>query len=148
MDLVDHEHLEASLHRLIHRLLQKCLHLVHTPVGCSIELGVVNKAPGINVSASRAYPTGGGGDAAAPVGPLAVERLGQNSGHRGLANAPRAGEQVGVVQPLRGQRIAQGLHHVALPHHVREIAGSVFAGEHQVRHKLPILRPDKAGAPT
>jgi len=44
-----------------------------------------------------------------------------------------------MVKPLRRQRIAQGLHHMRLPHHFREIFGAVFAGENEIGH-TPILR--------
>ena len=63
-----------------------------------------------------------------------VEGLGQDARHRGLADAARAGEQVGVVQPLLRQRVGQGLHHVLLAHHFGEISRAVFARQHQIRH--------------
>ena len=44
------------------------------------------------------------------------------------------GEQVGVVQTLLGQRVRQGLHHVALPHHLGEVPWAVFSGQHKVGH--------------
>ena len=134
--LVDHEDLEAPLHRLVDRLLQQRLYFVDTPVGGRVELGVIDKAAGINVGTSLAHATRRGRDAALPVRPLAIERLGQNARHRGLADAARAGEQIGVVQALRGQRIGQRLHHVVLPHHFGEVAGAVLAGEHEIGHGL------------
>ena len=80
-----------------------------------------------------------GGDAALAVGAGAVQRLGEDARHRRLADAARAGEQVGVVQALRGERVGQGLHHMVLPHHFCEIPGAVLAGEHEIRHER-ILR--------
>ena len=132
---VDHEDLEAPLHRLVHRLLQQGLHLVHAPVRCGVELGVVHKAAGIDIGAGRAHAARRGGDAARAVRPGAVQGLGQNARDRGLAHTARAGEQVGVVQPLRGQRIAQGLHHVFLPHHLGEVARTVLAGQDDIGHE-------------
>ena len=117
---VDHEDLEAPLHRLVDRLLQQRLHLVHAAVGRRIELGVVDEAARIDVLARLAHTARRGRDAALPVRPLAVERLGQDARHRGLADAARAGEQVGVMQPLRGQRVFERLHHMLLPHHFAE----------------------------
>jgi hypothetical protein len=76
--LVDHEDLEAPLHRLVDRLLQQCLHLVHTPVGRGVKLGVINKPAAINIFSRLADPTRGGGDAALPVNALAIERFCQN----------------------------------------------------------------------
>ena len=39
-----------------------------------------------------------------------------------------------MVQTLLRQRVAQGLHDMLLPHHFGEVAGTVFAGEHEIRH--------------
>jgi len=132
--LVDHEDLEAALHRLVDRLLQQALHLVHPPVGGGVQFGVINKTAGIDVSAGLAHATRLGRDATLPVGALAIERLGQDARHRGLAHAPGAGEQVGVVQALLGERIAQGLDHMLLPHHFGERARAVLAGQNEVGH--------------
>ena len=88
--LVDHEDLEAPLHRFVNRLLQQALHFVHAPVRRGIKFGVVHKAPGVDVAASLAHATGLGGDAALPVRALAVERLGQNARDRGLAHPTSA----------------------------------------------------------
>jgi hypothetical protein len=51
-----------------------------------------------------------------------------------------------VVQALRGQCIAQSLHHMLLADHFGEIPGPVFAGKHEVRHE-PILRADVRNRP-
>ena len=48
--------LKRPLHRLVNRLLQQRLHLVHAPVGGGIELGVVDKAAGIDVG-TQAWQT-------------------------------------------------------------------------------------------
>ena len=131
---VDHEDLEAPLHRLVDRLFEQALHLVHAAVGGGIELGVINEAAGIDLGACRAHAAWRGGDATLPVSAHAVERLGQDARHRGLAHAARSGEQVGMMQPLLFQRVGKRLHHMLLAHHLREIAGTVFAGQHQIRH--------------
>ena len=138
VNLVDHEDLEASDHRLVNRLLEQLRNLVHTPVGSSVELGVVDKTAAVDVHACLANAARRGRNVALPVGPGAVERLGQNTRHRGLANPARAGEQISVVQALRAQRIAQCLDHMRLPDHLRKILGAVFAGKYKVRHG-PIL---------
>ncbi|GAA4420553.1 hypothetical protein GCM10023090_08280 [Acidovorax lacteus] len=46
-----------------------------------------------------------------------------------------------MVQALLRQRVAQGLHHMLLPHHFGEVPGAVFAGEHEVGHRRGILGP-------
>ena len=47
-----------------------------------------------------------------------------------------------MVQALRGERVGERLHHMVLPHHFGEVAGAVFAGEHEIGHgvdsKVPI----------
>ena len=132
---VDHENLEAPLHRFVDRLLQQGLDLVDTAVAGRIQFGVVNETATVDIAAGEADPARGGGDATQAVRPLAIERLGQNARDRGLANAPRSGEKIGVMQSLRGERVAQGLYHVVLAHHFRKIARTVFAGKHKVGHR-------------
>ena len=70
---VDHEDLKAALHRFIHRLLQQALHFIYAPVRGRIELGVVHKPAAVDVFAGLAHTAWRGGDAALPVGTLAVE---------------------------------------------------------------------------
>ena len=96
--LVDHEDLEAPLHRFVDRLLQQGLHLVDAAVGRRIELGVIHKAPAVDVHAGLAHTAGRGRDAALSIGTHAVERFGQYPRHRGLTHTARAGEQIRMVQ--------------------------------------------------
>ena len=103
--LVNHEDLEATLHRLVNRLFQQCLHFVHTPVGGCIQLGVIDKAAAINIRARLAYATRGRSDSALSIDALAIERLGQYARHGGLADTAGARKKVGVVQPLCGERV-------------------------------------------
>ena len=131
---VDHEDLEAPLHRLVHRLFQQRLDFVHAAIGGCVKFGVVDKTPAVDFGTRLAYAARRGRDAALPVSALAIQRLGQYPRHRGLADTARSGKQVGVVQTLSQQRIGQRLYHVALTHHFSEIAGTVLAGEHEVRH--------------
>ena len=139
--LVDHEHLEAALNRFVNRLLQQGLNLIHTPVGGRIEFGVVHKTPGIDVATGIAHAAGLSGDATLTIHALAIERLGQDARDGGFAHPPRAGEQIGMVQTLLCQGIDQRPHHMGLPHHLGEVFGAVFAGEHQVRHGRDSMTP-------
>ena len=66
---------------------------------------------------------------------LAVDRLvdlvdfpRQNSGHGGFSDAARPAEHVGVGQPVRGDRIAQGAADVLLRYDVIERKRSVCPG--------------------
>ena len=132
---VDHEDLEAPLHGLVNGLLQQALNFIDAPVGGGIELGVIDKTPRINGAAHLAHAARLGGDAALPVCAHAIERFGQNARHRGFAHAARAGEEIGMVQPLLRERIRQSLHHMLLAHHLGEALGAVFAGKDEVRHR-------------
>jgi hypothetical protein len=66
-------------------------------------------------------------NAALAIKALAIEGFGQNTRHRGFANASGASEQISVMQPLLNQGIGQSLHHVLLPHHFGEVARTVFS---------------------
>ena len=76
---VNHEDLEAPHDRLVNRLLQQLRNFVHAAIRCSVQLGVVDKPPAINISAGHTHAAGRGSDTALPVGTNAVERLGQNT---------------------------------------------------------------------
>jgi hypothetical protein len=141
---VDHVDLEATDHRLVDRLVEQRGDLLDAAVRRRIEFHVVDEAAGIDVAAGRADTARVRGDAALPVGAGAIERLGQDARHRGLAHAARAGEQVGMVQPALRQRIRQRLHHVLLAHQGVETARSVFAGQHQITHRT--ILEGRAGA--
>ena len=134
MHFVDHEDLEAPLHRLVDRLLQQGLHVVDAAVGGCVEFGVVDEAARIDVGTGLAHATRRGGDATRAIRAQAIERLGEDARHRCLAHAACTGEEVRVVQPLRVQRIGQGAHHMLLPDHLREVLRTVLAGEHEVGH--------------
>ena len=129
MNLVNHEDLEASHHGLVNRLLKQLCNFIHAAVGGGVQLGVIHKAPAVNVSASLAYPAGRGSDAALPVDANAVKRLGQNSRDGCFTHTPRAGKQISMVQTLRGQRIAEGLNNMRLPDHLQKVFWAVFAGQ-------------------
>ncbi len=72
---VDHEDLEAALHRLVDRLLEQRLHLVDAAVGGGVELGVVDEAAAVDVAAGLADAAGRGGDAALAVRPWQLSDL-------------------------------------------------------------------------
>src|SRR5205823_10217834 len=59
----------------------------------------------------------------------AVEALGEDARHRGLAGAARAGEGVGLAHRVRADRIAQRPHDRLLPDDLREALGTVLPVE-------------------
>ena len=65
--------------------------------------------------------------------PLAVQRAGQQLGHRGLACAARADEQVGVMDLVELDRVAQCADDVLLADHLVESARAVAAVEREHR---------------
>ncbi len=109
VDFVDHEHLEAPLHRRIRRLVEQCRHVLDTAVRGCVHLDVIGKAVGIDRAAGAALVAGLGRDAG-----LAVERLSEDAADRGLAHAAGAGKQPGVMQPPGGERVRQRTHDVLL----------------------------------
>ena len=64
----------------------------------------------------------------------AVQALGQDARDRGLADATRAGEQIGVVQALLFKRVRECPNHVFLADQFLECPGAVFARENLVAH--------------
>jgi hypothetical protein len=150
---VDHVDLEAPDDRLVDRLIEQLRDLVDAAVRRRIELDVVDVAPGVDVAAGVARAAGRGRDAAAAVGPGAVQALGEDARHRRLADAARAGEEIGMVQPLRFERVGKRLHDVLLADQLVEAARPVLAGEHEITHAVilraaparrPALRPGRA----
>ena len=92
---VDDVHLEAAAGRRVQRVLQQLAHVVDLRVRGRVELDQVDEAPAVDLGAGAAHAARLGGDAG-----LAVQRLGDDARERGLADAARAGEQIGVVQAL------------------------------------------------
>ncbi|MCY1225777.1 hypothetical protein D9M72_379830 [compost metagenome] len=124
---VDHVDLEAPGARGIDRLVEQLRHLVDAAVGGGVHLDVVDEAAAVDLLAGLALPARLGGDAAGAVRADAVQGLGQDPRQRGLADPARAGEQVGMVQPLLFQRVRERADHVLLADQRGEIPGAPFA---------------------
>ena len=110
--LVDDVDLVLAADRREERLLTQVTGVVDAAVGGRVDLDHVDRpgpAPG-QVAAAVALPAGVGHRRL-----LAVERPGQDPRAGGLAAAPRPAEEVGVVDPVAGQRGPQRLGHVLLP---------------------------------
>ncbi len=135
--LVDHEDLEAADAGLVGGALDHVAHLVDAAVAGCVQFDVVEIAVGVDLGAGLAHAAGLGRDAAVAIRPRAVQALGQDAADRGLSDAPRAREEVGVVQALRLQGVAEGLHDVLLPDHLREGARTVLAGQDNIGRHAP-----------
>ena len=132
--LVDHEHLVATQRGLVGSAFDQVAYLIDAAVGGGIQLDVVHIAIGIDIGARCTLAAGARCDIALPVQPRAVEALGQNPRDRGLANAARAGEQVGVMQAPLVQRVRQCTHDVLLARHLREIPRTILPRQDNVTH--------------
>jgi hypothetical protein len=106
------------------------------------------EAPSISMT-SRSSP----GRIASPIASASpsvvahVERLGEDAGHRRLAHASRAAEEVRVGRPLSRDRVLQRPRDGLLPDDLIEVAGAVSPGENGVGHdgglRLGALRDEE-----
>ena len=76
---------------------------------------------------------------ALPAGPgrrllegLAAERLGENTGHAGLADSTRTGEEIGVSHAAGLDGVHERPGHCFLPENLLEEQGTVSAGKNDV----------------
>ena len=84
--------------------------VVDAGVGGGVDFQQVYKPPCVDVAAGLTLAAG-----LAFVRGFAVEAFGEDAGDGGFAHAPRAGEQVGVVQAAFAQGVLQGFDNVFLP---------------------------------
>ncbi|CAB3849557.1 hypothetical protein LMG26858_01633 [Achromobacter anxifer] len=140
VDFVDHVDLEAPRARRVHRLLQQLRHFLDAAVRGRVQFKVVDEAPGIDFRARAAHAARLGSDAC-----FAVEGLRQDARKRGLAHAPGAGEQPGVMQALGVERMRQRAHHVILSHEGIERSRPPLAGQYQISHGWIVEPVSQAG---
>ena len=127
--LVDEVHLVAPANGGEGHVFEQLAGLVHLGAGSRVHLDEIGEAPFVHLLADTASPAGGG---AHPF--FTVERLGQNPRQGGLAHAPGAGEEIGVMEAVVVQGVAQGAHHMFLPHHLGEVTGAPFASKYLIGH--------------
>ncbi|SBV35169.1 hypothetical protein STPYR_10099 [uncultured Stenotrophomonas sp.] len=132
--LVDQVHLVLAARGHVLGVLDHLAYIVHAGVGGRVDLQQVDVAAGVDVQAGRALPARVGAGAV-----LAVQRLGEDAGDGGLANAAGAGEQEGVVDAAAVQRVAQRADHVFLAHQLGETLGPPLAGEDEVGHQATVF---------
>ena len=133
---VDQVDLEAPDGRHVARVVEDLAHVVDAGVRRGVELEQIDEAAGVDVDARGAGAARRRGDA---VGD-AVEALGEDPRDRRLADAARAGEQVGVMQAVARERIGQRRDHVLLPDELAERLRPPLAGEYLVAHPGPGVR--------
>ena len=126
--LVDDVDLVLVAHRREERLLPQVAGVVDTTVGRRVDLDDVDRArPAAGQLATAVALAAGVGDRRL----RAVERAGEDARRGRLAAAARAGEEVGVVDPVGGERGTQRLRHVVLPDDLLEGLGPVAAIERE-----------------
>ena len=129
--LVEDVHAPPALHRRQRHVLAQLADVVDRVVGRGVHLDHVERGAGEDRL--------GGGILGVELHPRPagrVERAGQQLGHRGLARAPRAHEQVGVVHLVQLDRVAKRADDGLLADHLVEGLGAVAAveGEHAATH--------------
>src|SRR5690606_29398388 len=89
------------------------------------------------------FTTGGAFTAGSGSDPrLAVETARENARDGGLAHTAGAGEEIGVMQSSAVEGVDQSLQHMALPHHLAEIAGTPLACQYLITHAVLIEDSD------
>ncbi len=124
MRLVQDEDLVPAVHRREEGPLPKVARVVHTTVRGRVDLDHVDR-PGPARGEVRAGLALTARRGRRPL--LAVETAGQDAGTRRLAAAPRATEQVRVIDPVVAQGLLERSGHVILPDDLREGLRAVAA---------------------
>ena len=127
---VDHVHLVAPAARNVLRGLEQLAHFVDPRVGGRVHLEQIDEAPGVDFQARRALAAGLRRDAG-----FAIEAFRQDAGESRLADPPRTGEQVRVMQPLLLERVPQCPDDVLLPHQAAEVPRPPLAGKYLIAHR-------------
>ena len=126
VDLVDDENLAAVPRGRVGHDLDEVARLVDLPVRGAVDLERVDRAPFEDLRARGARSAGRRGR---PIGVVAVDRRREEPRRRGLADAARAREQVGVRETVGRDRVREGPDDLLLADDVRERARAPLAGE-------------------
>ena len=120
--LVDQVHLVTAAGRRVLHVVEQLARIVDLGAGGGIDLDEIHAAASLDLATAPALEAGLCAYAA-----LAVQTLGEDPRHRGLADAARARKQEGVVQAPARERIAERAQHMLLPRHLGESARTPFA---------------------
>ncbi len=132
VDFVDDVDLVARADRGVAHRLDDLAHVVDAGVAGGVHLDHVDVAAFGDGDARLAHAARIDRRPALPVGPDAVERLGDQPRGRGLADPAHAGHQEGMRQPLALDRVGERAHHRLLADQLGEGLRAVLAGEHAV----------------
>ena len=122
--LIDDVYLEAPAGRRVQRAFQQFAHVVHLGVRGGIQFDQIDKTTAIDLLACATFATRCGGDTG-----RAIQRLGKDTRNGGFAHPACAGEQISMMQPVLGERVAQRPDDMLLPRQLREGFRTPFARE-------------------
>ena len=120
--LVDQVHLVAAARRRVLHVVEQFARVIDLGARGGVDFDQVDAAAGLDLAAAGAFEARRRAHAA-----FAVQALGQDPRHRGLAHAARAREQEGVVHASARERIAERGEHMLLAGHLGEAARTPFA---------------------
>ena len=123
MHFVDDIYLEAAAAGRVQGAFQQFTHIVDLRVRCSIQFDQVYEAPAIDFPAGTAFSTWCGRDSG-----CTIQGLRKDSCNGGLADPARTGKQIGVMQAILRERIAQRAYYMLLPDQLGEASGTPFTG--------------------
>src|SRR5579875_1698006 len=129
VDFVDDEHLVMITSWQVARVFAQLTDFVDAAVGGGVDFENIHRVAGGNLPAGGAFTARSDGGAF-----HAVERLGQDAGHCGLAHPPRARKDVTVRHAMGANGVLQCFAHQVLADHVIKSLGSIFAGNDLVGH--------------
>ena len=104
------------------RVIQYFAHIINASIRRRIQFNEINKTPTVDFRASATNSTRCSSNTAD-----AIQGFCKNTCDGGFAHAARTSEQIGMVQTVLCQRIAQCLHNMPLPRQLREGLGPPFA---------------------
>ena len=126
---VDDVDLVAALRRGVADVVAQLAHVVDAVVARAVDLDARRGVAGGDLLAVVADAAGRGGRAL-----HAVERLGEDARGRGLADAARPDEEIGVGEAVLLDRVLQRLRDVVLPDQIVKRLRPIFARENLVAH--------------
>ena len=133
MDFVDEIDLVAPPARQVLGVFQQFAGVVNAGAGGGIDFDQIDEAVFLHLHADGALAAGRRTDAG-----FAIQAFGENAGYGGLAHAPGAGEQIGVMQPTGVKAMTQRPHDVVLANEAVEVRRAQLPGQYLVAHR-PIL---------
>src|SRR5262249_25840792 len=131
-DFVDDVHLESAAGGAVLAVLDQLADVVDAGIAGGVDLDHVDVIAARDAEAGRAFAAGLGRRAL--FAGLAVRGLGEDAGHRCLAGATGAAEEVGVGDSAGSDRLLERLGNVVLADDLVEGGGAIAASQDGVRH--------------